>query len=258
MSVERFLAVSRVGVCAAALFSAGCAMTPSVEGALIADPYEDANRAFHGFNKDVDTLVLRPVAEGYDLFTPALVKHLVKNELEYLRLPAIFLNRVMQGNIEEAGAALARFALNTTIGAVGLLDPATEFGLPHEPTDFGVTLALWGADEGVYHELPVFGPRTTRDMTGLFASFVLDPTILITFGFVDVPGVVTAIDYSRTGIQPVVIRYENADLVDQILYETDDSYVSVRTGYVQSRRQFVAGETSVEQLPDIFGDASVQ
>lgn len=258
MIAGRFLVISRAGTCAAALLTVGCATAPPVEGALIADPYEDANRVFHGFNKDVDTLVLRPVAEGYDLFTPALVKHLVKNELQYLRLPAIFLNRAMQGDIEEAGAALARFALNTTIGAVGLLDPATEFGLPHTPTDFGVTLASWGAGEGVYHELPVFGPKTSRDAVGLVGSFVLDPTVLITFGVVDVSGVVTALDYSRTGLQPVVARYENADLLDQVLYQTDDSYVSVRTGYVQSRRRFVAGEANVEQLPDIFGDASVQ
>ncbi|MFV0475540.1 MAG: VacJ family lipoprotein [Pikeienuella sp.] len=247
----------QAAIAAAILLTAGCATGPSGEGRLIADPYERTNRQMHAFNKDVDTLVLRPVAEGYDLFAPELIKHLVRNELNYLRLPAIFLNRLMQGDLEEAGGALARFALNTTLGGAGMLDPATEFGLPHEPTDFGVTLAVWGMDEGVYHELPILGPRTTRDAVGLVGHFLLDPTILITFGVVEATAAVTAIDYTRTALEPVVLRYENADLLDQILYESEDSYLAARTGYVQARRRHVAGgESDVERLPDIFGDQS--
>ncbi|WP_340107502.1 VacJ family lipoprotein [Pikeienuella sp. HZG-20] len=237
-----------------ALFTAGCVAAPAVDGELIADPYEETNRAVHAFNKDVDTLLLRPVAEGYDLFTPDLVKFLVSNELNYLSLPRIFLNRLLQGDLEEAGAALARFALNTTIGAVGLLDPATEFGLPHTQTDFGVTLAAWGAEEGVYHEVPIFGPRTSRDAVGLVGQVLLDPAILITFGVVDAPATVTTLEYGRLGMDPVNSRYENAELVDQLLYESEDSYISIRSGYVQSRRRQVAGETNVDELPDIFAE----
>lgn len=246
--------ITNAAFAAGALFMAGCASGPAVEGQLIPDPYERTNRQFHAFNKDVDTLVLRPVAEGYDLFAPELVKHLVRNELNYLRLPSIFLNRLLQGDLELAGAALARFALNTTLGGAGMLDPATEMGLPHEPTDFGVTLAVWGMDEGVYHELPFLGPHTSRDAAGLVGRWLLDPTILLTFGVVDAPGWVTAVDYARTGMEPVQLRYENAELLDQILYESEDSYLATRTGYVQVRRRFIAGETTVDDLPDIFGD----
>ena len=53
---------------------------------------------------------------------------------------------------------LGRFGVNTLAGAAGLLDPATEFGLPLEPTDFGVTLASWGANEGPYVEAPSLWP----------------------------------------------------------------------------------------------------
>ena len=53
---------------------------------------------------------------------------------------------------------LGRFAVNTVAGAGGALDPATEFSLPRENTDFGITLASWGVDEGPYLELPLFGP----------------------------------------------------------------------------------------------------
>lgn len=245
----------RASLGVAALFIAGCAAAPSpTDGGLIADPHEKTNRAFHDFNKDIDTLVLRPVAEGYDVFTPGLVKLLVSNELSYLSLPRIFLNRLLQGDLEEAGAALARFALNTTIGAVGLLDPATEMGLPHTPTDFGITLAMWGVEEGVYHVSPIFGPRTSRDLAGLVGQAVLDPAILLTFGVIDPPATVTTLEYGRVAVEPVNSRYQNADLLDHLLYETSDSYVSVRSGYIQSRRRAVSGETNLDELPDIFAD----
>lgn len=248
------LATTKAGFCAAALLVAGCAAAPIADGVLISDPYEETNRFVHDINKDVDILFLKPVAEGYGLITPTLIQHMVANGLHHLRLPAVFLNRALQGDLEEAGAVLARFSINTIIGAGGLLDPATEMGLPYTPSDFGVTLAAWGADEGVYHEIPFFGPQTTRDVAGKIGGFFLDPTVLITLGVIDASGAVTAVDNSRTALVPVNARHENAELIDQLLYETEDSYVAVRTGYVQSRRRQVAGEATDELLPDIFGD----
>ncbi|MEX2517935.1 MAG: VacJ family lipoprotein [Paracoccaceae bacterium] len=248
------LTTAKTGFCAAVLLVAGCATAPAPDGALIADPYEETNRFVHDINKDIDTVFLRPVAEGYGLFTPTLIQHMIANGLHHLRLPAVFINRALQGDLEEAGAALARFSLNTIIGAGGLLDPAAEMGLPYTPSDFGVTLAVWGANEGVYHEIPFFGPQTTRDVAGKIGGFLVDPTILITFGVIDVSGVVTAVDYTRTALAPVNGRHENAELIDQLLYETEDSYIAVRTGYVQSRRFEVSGEASNDLLPDIFGD----
>ncbi len=239
---------------AGALLLAGCATAPTPDGALIADPYEATNRQIHEFNKGVDTALLSPLAQGYAFVTPATIQHMVSNGLDHLKLPAIFINRLLQGDAEEAGAALARFSLNTIIGAGGLLDPAREFGLPYTPTDFGVTLAVWGAEEGVYHEAPFFGPLTTRHLVGRIVNVGLDPSILITTGAVEVATAVELVDMARTPVDAVTSRAENAELVDQILYESEDSYVTARTAYVQARRRTVSGEPSVEEAPDIFGD----
>lgn len=237
----------------AALLVSACASGPSEPDALIADPYQDTNRSIHSFNKGVDSAVLRPLAQGYDAITPALIKHLLSNELNHLRMPGIFVNRVLQGDAEEAGAAFGRFALNTTIGALGLLDPATEFGLPYEPTDFGVTLAVWGVDEGVYVELPFFGPSTSRHAVGRVVDFALDPSILITTGAVEVGTAIAAANTARTPVDIVNARHENAELIDEVLYESEDSYLTARTGYVQNRRARVSGgETDTEALPDLF------
>lgn len=245
-SVLRFVFLS------ASLLIAACTSAPPEPGALIADPYVETNRNIHAFNKGVDTAILQPVSQAYDFATPALVKHLISNEVRYLQLPGIFINRILQGDLEAAGAALGRFGLNTTIGGLGLLDPATEFGLPHEPTDFGVTLAVWGADEGVYHELPLFGPATTRSAVGRVVNFALDPTILITAGVVEVSGVVSALNTARTPVEVVNARHENAEVIDSVFYKSDDSYLAARTGFVQFRRRFVDDGDGTDALPDIF------
>lgn len=242
-------------LCAGVLAVAGCATTTGEDGELIADPYEGVNRSIHSFNKGADQYVLRPITQAYDYATPELVQHLVRNELNYLRLPGIFLNRLMQGEFEEAGAALARFALNTTIGAVGLLDPATEFGLPHTPTDFGVTLADWGVGEGAYLEVPFMGPHTARHAVGRVVGIALDPAMLVITGAVDLSTTWDVIYYSRTPLEIITARDDNFEVIDQILYDSADSYVAARSAYVQNRRRSVAGdETSVDQVPDIFGD----
>lgn len=236
------------------LLAAGCA-TQRGENELIADPYLETNREIHQINKEIDILILRPVSETYGLVTPGVVQHLVSNEIRHLQLPGIFVNRVLQGDVEEAAAVFTRFGVNTIMGAGGLLDPATEFGLPYEPSDFGVTLATWGAEEGLYHELPLFGPSTTRHAAGRIVDFVLDPVSLVTGGLVS-PGVVNipgAVTIARTPVTVVNIRHENARFINQVLYESEDSYIAARTGYVQTRRRHVAdGETDADELPNIF------
>lgn len=236
----------------AAGLAAGCAHQDAGNG-LVADPYESQNRSVHAFNKGLDQAVLKPVSEVYDVATPQLVKHLLSNGLDHLRLPGIFVNRLLQGDIEAAGEVLGRFSLNTTIGAGGLLDPATEFGLPYEPTDFGVTLATWGTEEGVYLEAPFFGPSTTRHLAGRIVNLALDPSVLITAGVVEVGAAVSIASTARTPVDIVNTRHENADIVNDVLYESEDSYLTARTGYIQNRRRFVAGgETDTKALPDIF------
>ncbi len=241
-----------LAICAGMGAVAGCASQPA-EGELIADPYIDTNRSIHAFNKGLDTAIVKPASEVYDFVTPATVQLLLSNGLNHLRLPGMFVNRVLQGDVESAGVVLGRFGVNTVAGAAGLLDPATEFGLPFETTDFGVTLATWGAEEGAYVELPLFGPATARHAVGRIVNFALDPSILLTTGVVEAGTAVTIASSARTPVDIVNTRHENADIINDVLYASDDSYVTARTGYIQSRRRLIAGgETDTEALPDIF------
>jgi ABC-type transporter lipoprotein component MlaA len=56
------------------------------------------------------------------------------------------------------------FGINTTVGLLGLFDPADKwFGLKEHPDDFGLTLRYYGAPTGPYLMLPFFGPSAVGD-----------------------------------------------------------------------------------------------
>lgn len=239
-------AVRAATLVAASLALAACA-GPS-EGEFVHDPWEDTNRQIHEFNKGVDTVLLRPAGQAYDAAVPGLAKLLIGNALDMLDMPMIVINRVLQGEPMLALEAVGRTGLNVVFGG-GLLDPATEFGLPKEETDLGLTFASWGVEEGPYVELPFLGPATSRDAVGRVAEIAVDPFNFLTgVPAVDALGPGAAV----TGI--VEIRAENMSAIDRVLYESEDSYVAVRTFYNQRRRREAAGGVTADSLPDVYGE----
>ena len=227
----------------------GCASS-GADHDLVDDPLEDVNRSIHAVNKGLDQAILRPAADVYDFSTPTLFKHVFGNAVSHLTLPGVFVNRLLQGDAEEAASVLGRFTINTVYGAGGALDPATELGLPMLATDFGLTLASWGVEEGPYLELPLFGPSTARDAVGVLVDAAMQPTTYITGG--------TEITIASATVRALDIvdkRNRNKRLIDDVLYRSEDSYVSLRTAYIQNRRrQAAGGETNVDDLPDLFAE----
>jgi phospholipid-binding lipoprotein MlaA len=234
--------------CATALVW-GCAAEGPREGLAATDPYEPFNRRMLNVNKGLDRYALRPVSQAYDVVTPTTFKFIIGNGFDYLETPIHFANYLLQGDIDNSLETLGRFTLNTVLG-IGILDPATEFGLPRQETDFGITLARWGVGEGPYFVLPLFGPSTARDLP----SFVVDRAFYAPSYF----GVVTDIGFFNpviNGVELVDRRAKNADLIDELFYETEDTYVTLRAAYLQRRRAMAAGEEGeIDNLPDIFDD----
>ena len=234
-------------------FSLGACSTPAPEGALIADPFEKTNREIHDFNVGLDLVLVRPTTYVYDAVTPDLVRYMLANAIDHIRLPVVAINHLLQGEITEALSSVGRFGVNTIAGAGGLLDPASEFGLPYVDADFGQTLArTGGVEEGPFVMLPFLGPSTTRDAWGTFVDFVINPVFwLLPSDGIGGP----AVTAGRIGVTTIEVRNQNFDLIDEIFYESEDSYVTLRSLYVQNRRRFVGGEeVDPETLPDIFGD----
>lgn len=210
------------------------ACTPAPPGGGVNDPYEATNREVHAFNKSLDRAVLRPLGQTA-AGAPREVTGPVANFADNVGLPGMVLNGMLQGDIGGAATNTMRFLLNTTIGIGGLFDPAGGIGLYEESTDFGETLAVWGAPEGAYIELPVFGPSTERDAAGRIVDLALDPLSRV--------GTQPQLDYglAARGAQIVIDRGRFMQTVDGVLYESADSYAQARSGYLQNRR-FDLGE----------------
>merc|ERR1711965_48319 len=86
----------------------------------------------------------------------------------------------MQGNFKELGHSSASFFINTSVGILGLLNPAEKLGFKPHKEDVGQTLATHGIGAGCYFVLPVLGPTTVRDSLGMLADSYVDPFAHIT------------------------------------------------------------------------------
>lgn len=143
---------------------AGCATGPDADPR---DPLEPFNRGVQRFNDGVDEAVLKPVATGYVNVTPAPVRTGVSNFFSNLGDLWSAVNAGLQLRPRESAENLMRFSVNTVLGLGGLLDVASEAGIPRTRIDFGQTLGRWGVPSGPYVVLPLFGPSTVRDTGAL-------------------------------------------------------------------------------------------
>jgi phospholipid-binding lipoprotein MlaA len=141
------------------------------------DPFGGYNRAMTGFNDKLYFWVLKPVAKGYRAIVPEFARRGINNFFKNLYYPVRVVNNVLQLKFKNAGEETLRFATNTTIGVLGLWDPAEVwFGLEAHPEDFGQTLGVWGVGPGPHIVLPVLGPSNLRDGLALAPSWIyLDP-----------------------------------------------------------------------------------
>src|SRR6185369_16819133 len=127
------------------------------------DPHEAFNRKMYSFNAFADRVALRPVAVGYRKITNETTRRLVSNFFANIESPITIANDLLQANPKEAFKATSRLVINTTVGILGLFDPASEMSIDASTTDLGVTLAKWGVPEGPYLVLPLFGSTTVRE-----------------------------------------------------------------------------------------------
>lgn len=160
-----------LSVAGLALALAACAVAPPRTD----DPLQNFNRKMFAFNSAADKVAIRPVAKAYVKVTGQKERVLIGNFFANLRAPVTIVNEVLQGRPGPALQSTGRFVINSTVGFLGVFDPASELRLPAHPTDFGVTLAQWGVPEGPYLVLPFIGPTTTRDVWRLPVDSYFDP-----------------------------------------------------------------------------------
>ncbi len=194
------------------------------------DPIEGFNRAIFSFNEGVDTVLIKPVAQGYDAVLPTPVRTGVTNFFGNIADFFIGVNNLLQGKPGQAASDLGRVLVNSTIGVLGVIDWASDMGMEKHDEDFGQTFGRWGMGDGAYVVVPIFGPRTVRDTAGLVLDVAADPV-----GHVDhVP--------TRNTLLALRIVDTRADLLpaDKVIEEAAlDKYSYVRDGYLQSRKNLI-------------------
>ena len=199
------------------------------------DCFEQLNRATFKLNQGLDKAIFKPVAKGYRSL-PAPIKKGTGNVLKNLSTLVTIPNNVLQGDLKLAGINTGRLIINTTLGVLGIFDPASEMGFPkYVKEDYGQTLGTWGVGPGCYLVLPVLGPSTVRDTAGMFVNVLGgDPYYNISTNgnneYLD------AELFAATRIlSGVEFRAENIESFENLEKNSVDFYASVRSLYVQDR-----------------------
>src|SRR3984957_11829244 len=228
----------------ASLLLTACA-TKDPEAVAQNDPWEPTNRAVFDFDIKVDHAVARPVAVFYRSAVPEPARDGVHNALTNLHAPVVFVDDVLQGDGDKAGATIGRFAINSTVGLAGLIDVAAKVGIPVHDNDFGITLGKAGAGEGSYLVLPFLGPKPPRDLVGSGVDIAFDPLTYMSWNDSTVYMII------RGGLGVLDERTANIDAVESIERSSIDFYATSRSLYRQNRAaQINGGKADNSDLPN--------
>ena len=204
------------------------------------DCFEGLNRVTFAINQSLDKVIFKPVAKGYRSL-PSPVRTGTSNALINLSSLITVPNNILQGEFKTAGVNTGRFAINTTVGILGIFDVAEKMGFSeYEKEDYGQTLGTWGVGAGCYLVLPVLGPSTVRDTVGSFINVLGgDPYYnASTHGNNEY---LSDSLYIKTKIlSGVDFRAKNLESIDNLEKNSMDFYASVRSLYLQDRQQKIA------------------
>lgn len=212
---------------------AGCRSTLP-DGSPNPDPWEGFNRKVFAFNDTVDRWVLVPLAKGWHFVLPDAAETSVENVFQNLLWPISFVSNVLQAKFKDAGTETARFVINSTVGLLGLFDPAAAWGIEPRREDLGEAFGAWGIPPGPYLVLPLLGPSSPRDAVGNLA---------------DVPVAVYYFDgyaWAAATVDTVNWRALNLERIAKARERSFDWYVFVRNAYVQNREAKVGDQDTAD------------
>jgi phospholipid-binding lipoprotein MlaA len=220
----------------------GCATTttpgeaPKSAGKpLITDPFEPFNRTMYGFNKGVDTVLVKPVAKGYNVVVPPSVRDGVWNFFANIEEVSVFLNTLLQARFTDAGITLGRFTINSTIGVLGIFDVAADkWDITEKQADFGQTLYSWGIKRSAYLVMPILGPSTVRDTMGKAPDYLFSVWDFAPW----------EVQIAAYGLMAVSLRASYLD-EEEYLQSAFDEYAFVRDIYIQQRVALLKGREDV-------------
>ena len=216
----------------------------------VKDCFERLNRATFAFNQGLDGIVFEPVAKAYRIL-PSPVRTGISNSLNNLSNLVTVPNNILQGDFKEAGVNSGRFVLNTTVGLLGIFDVAEQMGFSeYEKEDYGQSLGTAGVGPGCYLVLPVLGPSTIRDTAGsVFNLLGGDPWYNVSVKN-DTQYFNEKDYYVSRGTAGVDFRAKNIESFDNLEENAMDFYASVKSLYLQDRKQKILNSKGVIDTMD--------
>ena len=200
--------------------------------------FEKTSRAIFEFNMAFDDHIGEPIAKGYNKL-PNVVKAGTSNFTSNISTLLSIPNNLLQGNLKQLGHSTGSFLINTSVGILGIFNPAEKIGLKSHKEDVGQTLGSYGLGTGCYFILPILGPTTVRDSFGMLADTFIDPFAHITLRekeLLSTSG--NSLDYySVKGTTLVDFRANNLTNFESLEKNSLDLYSSVKSIYLQDREK---------------------
>lgn len=205
------------------------------------DPYEGFNRGVYKFNDTIDGAILKPIAMGYNYVTPDVAKKGVNNFYNNITDFITAVNSFLQLNFEQGMTDTGRVIVNTTVGLLGFIDvSSTNVNNYKERNreDFGTTLARYGWRDSAYLVLPLFGPSTFRDGTGL----AVDGLFIDPIGYIDNVRLRNALYVGKI----INTRAQLLDATNLMDDASIDPYAFQRDSWLQMREAQIAGKQEID------------
>ena len=197
----------------------------------VVDPLSFWNRAMYHFNDKLYFWFLKPVAKGYKVVIPGVVRTGVRNFFGNIFTPIRLTSCILQGKLKAGGTELTRFVVNTTVGILGFGDPAQKYlNLDIIDEDLGQTLGTYGIGNGFYLVWPVFGPSTLRDSVGMIGDGFLNPITYVK------PGKASVAIWSYDKINETSLHIGDYEAIKEAAVEP---YEAFRDAYIQYRNNKV-------------------
>ena len=216
----------------------------------IKDCFEGLNRATFAFNQGLDGILFEPVAKAYRVL-PSPIRSGFSNSLNNLSNLVTIPNNILQGDFKEAGVNTGRFVVNTTVGLLGLIDVAEQMGFSeYTKEDYGQSLGTAGVGPGCYLILPVLGPSTVRDTAGSVINLLGgDPWYNVSVKN-DTRYFNERDYYVSRAASGVDFRAKNIESFDNLEENAMDFYASVKSLYLQDRKQKILNSKGVIDAMD--------
>ena len=219
------------------IFSVLLALSVNASAETEKECFEKVSRGIFKFNKGFDNIILEPVAKLYNKLPEPIrngTGNFTSNIATLLSVP----NHLLQGEIKSAGNATGSFLINTTVGVLGLANPAAAMGLENQKEDLGQTLGTYGVGGGCYFVMPILGPTTVRDTVGMFVdNNYLDPFARVTWHekeINDISG--NKIDYVGVKAAAAIdFRGDNITNFESLEKNSIDLYAATKSLYLQNR-----------------------